>query len=108
LNKERELAILAKMAKLGKWEGVLSMITVKATDMKNRLGHYLQVALVEPVVVEKTNQQVAVLMSMKEYERLTKLEDAYWGERAKAAEAEGYLSETETKEFMEVSLRVKA
>ncbi len=92
---------------MGGWEGLANMVTVKATEMKNRLGHFLQIALTEPVVVEKTNQQVAVLMSMKEYERLTKLEDAYWGERAKAAEAEGYLSEAETKEFIESSLRVK-
>lgn len=84
------------------------MVTVKATEMKNKFGHYLQVALVEPVVVEKTNQQVAVLMSMKEYERLTRLDDAYWGERAKAAETEGYLSGAETKEFIEASVRVKA
>lgn len=84
------------------------MLVVKATEMKNKLGHYIQVALVEPVVVEKTNRQVAVLLSMKEYERLTKLEDAYWGEKAKAAEAEGYLSEAETREFIEASLRVKA
>ncbi len=84
------------------------MVTVKATEMKNKLGRYLQMALTEPVVVEKTNQQVAVLISMKEYERLTKLEDSYWGERAKAAEAEGYLSETETKKFIASSLNVKA
>ena len=84
------------------------MVTVKATEMKNKLGHYLQMALTEPIVVEKTNQQVAVLISMKEYERLTRLEDAYWGERAKAAEVEGYVSEAETKEFIESSLRVKA
>jgi len=84
------------------------MVTVKATELKNRLGHYLQVALVEPIVVEKTNQQVAVLMSMKDYERLTRLEDAYWGEKAKAAEAEGYVSEAETREFIERSLRAEA
>ena len=89
-------------------KGLLNMVTVKATEMKNKFGHYLQVALVEPVVVEKTNQQVAVLMSMKEYERLTRLDDAYWGERAKAAETEGYLSGAETKEFIEASVRVKA
>lgn len=83
------------------------MVTVKATEMKNKFGHFLQVALVEPVVVEKTRQQVAVLMSMKEYERLTKLEDSYWGERAKAAEAEGYLSEAGTRQFLEASLRVE-
>ena len=84
------------------------MVTVTATEIKNKLGHYLQVALVEPVVVEKTKQRVAVLISMKEYERLIKLEDAYWGERAKAAEAGGYLSKAETKEFIEASLRVEA
>ena len=56
---------------MGELEGLANMVTVKATEMKNKLGHYLQVALTEPVVVEKTNQQVAVLMSMKEYERLT-------------------------------------
>ena len=93
---------------MAEWLGVTIMVTVKATEMKNKLGRYLQIALTEPVVVEKTNQQVAVLMSMKEYERLTRLEDAYWGQRAKAAEAEGYLSEAETKEFIESSLRVKA
>ena len=96
------------MVKFCVTKGVPNMVTVKATEMKNKLGHYLQVALVEPVVVEKTKQQIAVLMSMKEYERLTRLEDAYWGERAKAAEAEGYLSEAETKEFIEASLRVEA
>jgi len=84
------------------------MKTVKATEMKNKLGRYLQLALVEPVVVEKTNQPVAVLMSIQEYERLTRLEDAYWGEKAKAAEAEGYIGERETKEFLEASLHVKA
>jgi prevent-host-death family protein len=102
------MAILAKMVRFRVIKGAPNMVTVKATEMKNKLGHYLQVALVEPVVVEKTKQQVAVLISMKEYERLTKLEDAYWGERAKAAEAEGYLSEAETKEFIEASLRVEA
>lgn len=84
------------------------MITVKATEMKNRLGHYLQLALEEPVVVEKTNRQVAVLVSMKEYERLTRLEDAYWGEKARAAEAEGYLGESETGEVMRAALRAEA
>jgi uncharacterized protein YuzE len=49
--------ILAKMPKMGGPEGVLDMVTVTATEMKNKLGHYLQVALVEPVVVEKTKHR---------------------------------------------------
>jgi len=84
------------------------MITVKATEMKNKLGHYLQLALEEPVVVKKTNRQVAVLLSMKENERLTRMEDAYWGEKARAAEAEGYLGESATGEFVRTTLRVEA
>jgi antitoxin Phd len=108
LKEEGIVAILAQLVKMDDPEGVLIMVTVTATEMKNKLGHYLQVALVEPVVIEETKQQVAVLLSMKEYERLTRLEDAYWGERARAAEAEGYLSQAETKEFVEASLRVEA
>jgi hypothetical protein len=33
--------------------------------------------------------------AFKEYERLKKLEDMYWGERALEAEAEGYIGEEE-------------
>ena len=47
-------------------------------------------------------------LSKEEYERLTRLEDAYWGEKAKAAEAEGYLADAETRDFVEASLRVEA
>jgi len=82
------------------------MKTVGATEIKNRLGRYLQMAMSEPIYVEKTNRTVAVLLSIEEYERLTKLENAYWAEKAKAAEAEGYLSESEVKEFIEASSRV--
>jgi len=52
------------------------MVSVKAADMRNKLDYYLQVALKEPVVVEDADRQVAVLISKKEYERLTRLEDA--------------------------------
>ena len=84
------------------------MKTVSATEMKNRLGVYLQMIMAEPIIVEKAHRPVAVLLSKEEYERLTKLEDAYWGEKAKAAEAEGYLTDAETRDFVEASLRVEA
>jgi hypothetical protein len=44
---------------------------------------------------------------MKEYDRLARLEDACWGEKAGAAEAEGYLGETETSEFVGAALRAE-
>jgi len=53
------------------------MVSVRVTEMKDRLEHYLEVALKEPVAIENTGRKVAVLMSMKEYERLRRLEEAY-------------------------------
>ena len=79
-----------------------------ATEVKLKLGTYLQKAMAEPVMIEKTHRTIAVLMSVEEYDRLRRLEDAYWGEKAKLAEAEGFLSEAETKKFIEESLLVKA
>ena len=81
---------------------------VSATEAKLKLGTYLQKAMTEPVMIEKTHRRVAVLLSAEEYDRLRRLEDAYWGEKAKQAEAEGFLNEAETKQFVEESLRVKA
>jgi len=84
------------------------MKTINSTDMKNKMGQYFQMAMAEPISVERNGRPIAILLSVDEYERLTRIEDAYWGEKAKAAEAEGFLSEKETKEFIKASLDVKA
>lgn len=84
------------------------MKTVNSTDMKNKMGQYFQMAMAEPISVERNGRPIAILISVDEYERLTHIEDAYWGEKARAAEAEGFLSEKETKEFIKASLDVKA
>jgi len=76
--------------------------------MKNKMGQYFQLAMSEPISVERNGRPIAILLSVDEYERLTRIEDAYWGEKAKAAEAEGFLSAKETKEFIKASLDVKA
>ena len=65
------------------------MKTVSATEMKNRFGRYLETAVAEPVVVEKSGRPVAVLLSHDEFQRLEHFEDAYWVARAEAATAEG-------------------
>jgi prevent-host-death family protein len=64
---------------------------ITATELKNRFGKYLDISRVEPVIVEKTGRKTAVLLSYEEYKRLTEMEDAYWAQKALAAEQEGYV-----------------
>ncbi len=62
---------------------------VTATELKHRLGRYLDAAMREPLVIEKSGRNAVVIMSYEEFERLEALEDAYWGERALAALRDG-------------------
>ena len=48
---------------------------VTATELKNRLGRYLDEAEVEPVMIEKSGRKKAVLMAYRQYEALTKGDD---------------------------------
>jgi len=57
------------------------------------LEKYPDLTETEPVIIEKTGHIKPVVISHAMYERLTKLEDAYWSDRAERAEAEGYMGE---------------
>jgi prevent-host-death family protein len=57
-------AIMAKLA-----EGV-QMKTVAATEAKNRLGAILDAAQREPIVISRQERDIAVVLSMADYERL--------------------------------------
>lgn len=46
------------------------MSTITATDAKNRFGQVLEEAQREPVRVQKSGRDVAVIISAAEYERL--------------------------------------
>jgi prevent-host-death family protein len=46
------------------------MKTVAATEAKNRLGAILDDAQREPVVIRRQDRDIAVVLSMTEYERL--------------------------------------
>jgi antitoxin Phd len=72
-----------------------------ATDVKNKFGQMLETVVSEPVTIEKNGRPVAVMMSMAEYERLTEIEDRYWGEKALKALEEGFASDAETKALIE-------
>jgi prevent-host-death family protein len=77
------------------------MLTVTATEIKNRLGQYLARVAVEPVVVEKNGRPVAVLLSWEECEVLQRSDDHFWGQAARAAEADGFLSPDESLDYLE-------
>ncbi len=63
-----------------------------ARDAKNRFGELLSVAQRTPVHITKNGRNVAVLLSLEEYERYERSEDALWAARAEAAHDEdGYL-----------------
>ncbi|MEA3360752.1 MAG: type II toxin-antitoxin system prevent-host-death family antitoxin [Thermodesulfobacteriota bacterium] len=71
-----------------------------ATEVKNKFGKFSDIARNEPVIVEKTGRKVVVLIAFEEYERLTQIEDAYWGEKAVRAEADGYVGSEESMAFI--------
>ena len=76
------------------------MLHVNATDAKNKFGKYLQDSISEPVIIIKNHNPSAVLMSFKEYERLCRLEDQYWANKAFDAEKDGYLDNEESMGFL--------
>lgn len=49
------------------------MITVTATEAKQGLAAVIEAAAKEPVVIRRQKRDVAVVLSMQEYERLTRL-----------------------------------
>lgn len=77
------------------------MKTFTATEAKNKLGAVMDSALVEPVMIEKSGRNSVVIMAASEYERLTAMEDAYWGARAARAEAAGFATPDEVTKLIE-------
>lgn len=65
------------------------MQQITSTEFKGRLGHYLASTREQPLLVEKSGQPVAVVLSPVEYEQMQEMEDLYWLARAEAAEQSG-------------------
>ena len=73
---------------------------VTATELKNRLGQYLEAAQAEAIEVNKSGRLSAVVLSKKRYDELLKLEDLMWDIQAKQAEAEGFMNDDDVRELM--------
>jgi antitoxin Phd len=67
------------------------MLSVTATELKNRLGRYLETAQREPVMIAKSGRESTVVLSKEHYDRLLGLEDQLWDLRAQLAEREGFV-----------------
>lgn len=72
------------------------MFSVTATELKNRLGRYLETAQREPVLVEKSGRESSVMLSKERYDALLAVEDTLWDLRAQLAEREGFVGPAKT------------
>lgn len=80
------------------------MKKVSATDCKVRFGRYLEAVHSEPILIEKNDRPVAVLISAAEYERLVALENAYWVEQARRADESGWVGSDKAMELLKAGL----
>jgi prevent-host-death family protein len=73
------------------------MRTVSASEAKQGLAQVIEAAAREPVVIQRQKRDVAVVLSMQEYERLTRLNVAefqrFCDRVGAAAEAAGMTEE---------------
>ncbi len=76
-------------------------MNVTATELKNRLGQYLEAAQSEPVIVEKSGRASTVVLSKRRYDELVELEDKLWDMKAQAAEQVGFMSDEETRQLLD-------
>jgi prevent-host-death family protein len=61
------------------------MNAVTSTELQHRTSSIIDRALAEPVQITRNSRSVVVLLSVNEFERMKKIEDAYWGELASIA-----------------------
>jgi prevent-host-death family protein len=81
--------------------GGFDMTDVTATELQTRTGAVIERALIEPVRVTRNKRPVVVLLSAREFDRLTSLEDDYWGRMADDAARSGSATDGEVKKLLE-------
>jgi len=76
------------------------MKTMTATDARKSFSALLSTVGSEPVTIQKTNTDVAVLISSQRYQELKKIEDLLYAAAAKSAINEGLLSGQESENLL--------
>ena len=83
-------------------------MTATATEVKNFFGRFLRRAETTPIFIEKNRNVVAVIVSKEEYERLSRIEDMFWAEKAAKTESEGYIGPAESLKVLDRDDHAKA
>jgi prevent-host-death family protein len=69
---------------------------ISATEFKNKFGTCLMNVAAEPVIINKSGNNVAVMLSYNYYTRLVDLENKMLVDKAIEAAKEGFFSEEES------------
>ena len=83
------------------------MTCISATEAKTHFGKVLENSLVEPVVIEKSGRNVAVIVSFDEFQRMSALEDQYWVMKARKAQKAGFIGSDQSRKLLEDLLDAK-
>lgn len=67
-----------------------------ATNAKNHFGEIMDAALREPVLIQRSGRDAVMMISCEDYQAFEMLSDHIWGEKAKEAEKNGFLSAEES------------
>ena len=81
----------------------MTQITFTAKEAKNNFGRLLDEARRSPVAINKNGRKVAFMISQEDYSYYKDFEaviDAYWGEKARKARKEGYLTLEQSEKFL--------
>ncbi|MCE2663126.1 MAG: type II toxin-antitoxin system Phd/YefM family antitoxin [Microcystis sp. M53603_WE2] len=76
------------------------MKTLGASEAKNRFGELLDLARREPVQIAKKGRNVAVVLSIEEFERFSELENQLLALQAEKAHQEGFIGTTESEALL--------
>ena len=77
------------------------MKTLGASEAKNRFGELLDLARREPIQITKKGRNVAVVLSIEEFERLSELEDKLLAIKAQKSQQEGFIGMSESEALLE-------
>ncbi|MHC1698813.1 MAG: type II toxin-antitoxin system Phd/YefM family antitoxin [Geobacteraceae bacterium] len=76
------------------------MKEMPSTKAQNNFGSLLTDTETGPVIITRNGHQVAVVISFRDFQKFTELDDRYWVRLAMEAIEEGYLSDDETEDWL--------
>jgi prevent-host-death family protein len=83
------------------------MKTLGASEAKNHFGELLDLARREPIQIAKKGRNVAVVLSIEEFERFLDLENQILALKAEKANQEGFIGISESEALLSDILNAK-